>query len=64
MQQTLAATSYLGAAIFFVLSLGGLSHPETAGRGNFYGIMGMTIAVFATLLGPVVTQAGIESPPC
>jgi NAD(P) transhydrogenase subunit beta len=59
MQQTLAATSYLGAAIFFVLSLGGLSHPETAGRGNFYGIIGMTIAVFATLLGPVVTQAGM-----
>ncbi|MFM7785543.1 MAG: NAD(P)(+) transhydrogenase (Re/Si-specific) subunit beta, partial [Gammaproteobacteria bacterium] len=59
MQSTLTATAYLGAAIFFILSLGGLSHPETARRGNFYGIVGMTIAVFATLLGPMVIREGL-----
>jgi NAD(P) transhydrogenase subunit beta len=43
--------SYLGAAVLFVLSLGGLSHPDSAGRGNLYGIIGMLIALLATLLG-------------
>ena len=55
----LATVAYLGAAILFVLSLGGLSHPETARRGNLYGIVGMTLAVLATVLGPRVTAAGL-----
>ncbi len=55
----LATAAYLGAAILFVLSLGGLSHPETARRGNLYGIAGMAIAVVATILGPRVTAAGL-----
>ncbi|MCZ8130089.1 MAG: Re/Si-specific NAD(P)(+) transhydrogenase subunit beta [Steroidobacteraceae bacterium] len=55
----LATVAYIGAAILFILSLGGLSHPETARRGNLYGIVGMTIAVLATVLGPRVTAAGI-----
>ena len=58
MSPTLATVSYLGAAILFVLSLGGLSNPETSRRGNLYGIIGMAIAVLATVLGPQVTAKG------
>jgi H+-translocating NAD(P) transhydrogenase subunit beta len=43
--------SYLGAAILFILSLGGLSKQETARRGNIYGVLGMAIAVAATIFG-------------
>jgi NAD(P) transhydrogenase subunit beta len=59
MSSSLAAVSYLGAIILFILSLGGLSNPETARRGNLYGIVGMTIAVLATVFGPRITLAGI-----
>jgi len=59
MSATLATVSYLGAAMLFILSLGGLSNPETSRRGNLYGIIGMTIAVLATVFGPNVTAAGI-----
>ncbi len=59
MSSSLATVAYLGAIILFILSLGGLSHPETARRGNLFGIVGMTIAVLATVLGPRVTGAGI-----
>jgi NAD(P) transhydrogenase subunit beta len=58
MSSTLATVSYLGAAILFILSLGGLSHPETSRRGNVYGMVGMTLAVLATVFGPQVTAAG------
>ena len=54
----MATVSYLAAAILFVLSLGGLSNPETSRRGNLYGIIGMAIAVLATIFGPRVTPAG------
>ena len=54
----LATVSYIAATILFILSLGGLSHPETARRGNLFGIIGMTIAVLATVFGPRVTPAG------
>ncbi len=47
--------SYIIAAILFILSLGGLSHPETARRGNTYGICGMLIAVAATILSDDVS---------
>jgi len=59
MSSSLATVAYLGAAILFVLSLGGLANPETARRGNLLGIAGMTLAVLATVLGPRVTAAGI-----
>jgi NAD(P) transhydrogenase subunit beta len=59
MSANLSAVAYIGATILFILSLGGLSNPETARRGNLYGIIGMTIAVLATVLGPRVTAAGI-----
>ena len=55
---SLASIAYLGATILFVLCLGGLSNQETSRRGNLYGIIGMTIAVLATVFGPHVTPAG------
>jgi NAD(P) transhydrogenase subunit beta len=48
--------AYIGAAILFILALGGLSHPETARRGNVYGIVGMTLALLATLAGVVTAN--------
>jgi NAD(P) transhydrogenase subunit beta len=59
MSASLATVSYIGATILFILSLGGLSHPESSRRGNLYGMIGMTIAVLATVFGPRVTMAGI-----
>ncbi len=58
MSTTLSTVSYLGAIILFILSLGGLSNPESSRRGNLYGMIGMTIAVLATVLGPRVTAGG------
>src|SRR5689334_9902537 len=43
--------SYIAAAILFILSLGGLSQQETARRGNVYGVIGMLIAIAATIVG-------------
>ena len=43
-----ANTAYLGSIVLFILALGGLSHPETARRGNFYAMLGMGIALLAT----------------
>ena len=44
--------AYVDAAILFILSLGGLSGQESAKRAVWYGIVGMALAVFATLIGP------------
>jgi NAD(P) transhydrogenase subunit beta len=59
MTSSLATVSYIGATILFILSLGGLANPETARRGNLFGMVGMAIAVLATVLGPRVTPAGL-----
>jgi NAD(P) transhydrogenase subunit beta len=59
MSANLVAVAYIGATILFILSLGGLSNPETSRRGNLYGMVGMTIAVLATVFGPRVTAAGL-----
>jgi NAD(P) transhydrogenase subunit beta len=59
MTASLATVAYIGATILFILSLGGLSNPETARRGNLFGMLGMGIAVVATILGPRVTAAGV-----
>ena len=44
--------AYVVAAILFILSLGGLSGQDSAKRAVWYGIVGMALAVFATLIGP------------
>ena len=56
MSEGMATVSYIGATILFILSLGGLSNPETSRRGNFFGIAGMLIAVTATILGAVTAN--------
>ena len=58
MTTNLDTVAYIGATILFILSLGGLSNPETARRGNLFGIIGMAIAVVATFFGSRVTPAG------
>ncbi len=58
MSESLATVSYIGATILFILSLGGLSNPETSRRGNLFGMIGMTLAVLATIAGPRVSPAG------
>src|SRR5210317_1674216 len=50
----LSSVAYLISSILFILSLRGLSHPTTARRGNFYGILGMTIAIITTVSNPGV----------
>jgi len=55
---SLATVAYLAATILFILCLGGLSNQETSRRGNLYGMVGMAIAVLATIFGPRVTPAG------
>ncbi|MEY8096490.1 NAD(P)(+) transhydrogenase (Re/Si-specific) subunit beta [Falsihalocynthiibacter sp. S25ZX9] len=44
--------AYVVSAVLFILSLGGLSGQESAKRAVWYGIVGMALAVFATLIGP------------
>ena len=59
MTQGLVTISYLAACILFILSLGGLSSPETARRGNLYGMVGMAIAILATIFSGSVTTYGV-----
>jgi NAD(P) transhydrogenase subunit beta len=59
MTGNVSTVSYIGAIILFILSLGGLSNPESSRRGNLYGMIGMTIAVLATIFGPRVSMAGV-----
>ncbi|MCC7042016.1 MAG: Re/Si-specific NAD(P)(+) transhydrogenase subunit beta [Burkholderiales bacterium] len=59
MTASFVTVAYLGATILFILCLGGLSNQETSRRGNLYGIVGMTIAVLATVFGPQVMTAGL-----
>ena len=59
MTSSMATVSYIGATILFILSLGGLAHPETARRGNLFGMIGMALAVLATVFGPQVSLSGV-----
>ena len=46
----LSAIFYLVSGILFILALRGLSSPETSRQGNFFGIIGMVIAITVTFL--------------
>ena len=50
MTPNLAASLYLISGVLFILALRGLSSPETSRQGNFFGILGMTIAIIVTFL--------------
>ncbi|HEX5637396.1 MAG TPA: NAD(P)(+) transhydrogenase (Re/Si-specific) subunit beta, partial [Gammaproteobacteria bacterium] len=49
MSANMVALAYLVASVFFILALKGLSSPESARRGNLFGMVGMAIAVATTL---------------
>ena len=55
MSEGLMTASYIAASVLFILSLGGLSDQESAKRSVWYGIVGMAIAVLATVSGPNVS---------
>ncbi len=55
MPANLVTVAYLLAAGCFILSLSGLSHPETARKGNLYGLIGMVIALAATAAAETFT---------
>ena len=50
MSANLSAVFYLISGVLFILALRGLSSPETSRQGNFFGIIGMIIAVTVTFL--------------
>ena len=50
MTPNLSAVFYLISGILFILALRGLSSPETSRQGNYFGIIGMGIAIIVTLL--------------
>jgi NAD(P) transhydrogenase subunit beta len=59
MGATISTLAYLVASVLFILALRGLSHPETSRQGNMFGMVGMGIAVVATLLQPGMGIGGI-----
>ena len=62
MTSGLTTVAYIGAAILFILSLGGLSQQETARRGNLFGVIGMVIAIVATIFGAVTGGLAVLAP--
>ena len=50
----ITSAAYIAAAVLFILSLGGLSNQESAKHAVWYGIVGMALAMFATVFGPGV----------
>jgi len=52
-------TSYIAAAVLFILALGGLSNQESARRGNLFGMLGMAVALAATVLGVVTANHAV-----
>lgn len=57
--ETFAPLLYLISAVLFILSLRGLSHPETARQGLNFGMTGMGIAILTTLMTPAVSSYGL-----
>ena len=59
MSSNIVTAVYIAASVLFILSLGGLSNQESAKRAVWYGIVGMALAVGATIFGPQVTLSGM-----
>ncbi len=58
MTQNLAASLYLISGVFFILALRGLSSPETSRPGNFFGVLGMVLAIIVTFLSVDILFSG------
>jgi NAD(P) transhydrogenase subunit beta len=58
MSDNITGFAYLIASVCFIMALRGLSSPETARRGNAFGIAGMAIAIVTTLIDPDVVSYG------
>jgi len=58
MTPNLAASLYLISGVLFILALRGLSSPETSRRGNFFGILGMALAITVTFLSVNILFSG------
>lgn len=58
MSEGIITASYVGATILFILALGGLSNQETSRRGNLFGMIGMAVALIATI-SSVTANLGI-----
>ena len=59
MMNGIVVASYIGASILFILSLSGLSKQETAKRGSLYGMVGMGLAIIATVLSDKIDSYGL-----
>ncbi|NLO92623.1 MAG: NAD(P)(+) transhydrogenase (Re/Si-specific) subunit beta [Elusimicrobia bacterium] len=59
MSESMTAFLYLVASVLFILALRGLSSPETARKGNLFGMLGMTLAAVTTLFNPGVLSYGM-----
>jgi NAD(P) transhydrogenase subunit beta len=62
MSYGLVTAAYVVAAVLFILALGGLSNQEKAKRAIWYGIVGMALAVLATMFGPDVRNLALLIP--
>ncbi|TPQ26523.1 Re/Si-specific NAD(P)(+) transhydrogenase subunit beta [Methylomonas koyamae] len=58
MSNGMVTMAYIAASILFILSLSGLSRQDTSRRGNYFGMLGMAIAIIATVLSEDVTAYG------
>ncbi|AKJ42143.1 NAD(P) transhydrogenase subunit beta [Pragia fontium] len=54
----LVTAAYIVAAVLFIFSLAGLSKHETSKQGNTFGVLGMAIALIATIFGPYSSNVG------
>ena len=59
MSANLSAIFYLVSGVLFILALSGLSSPETSRQGNFFGILGMVIAITVTFLSVGSFSSGL-----
>ncbi|CAG7855989.1 NAD(P) transhydrogenase subunit beta [biofilm metagenome] len=59
MSQSLVTMAYIIATILFILSLSGLSNQETSRKGNYFGMLGMAIAIIATIMSGMVNSYAV-----